>query len=50
MSVRELCEDVAGALVDGHAIKAVQIGGPLGGILPAALLDTAFDTAALADW
>ncbi len=43
MTVRELCEDVAGGLVDGRAIKAVQIGGPLGGILPASLLDTPFD-------
>ncbi|HEX6389059.1 MAG TPA: NAD(P)H-dependent oxidoreductase subunit E [Solirubrobacteraceae bacterium] len=42
-TVRELCEDVAGGLVDGHAIKALQIGGPLGGILPAAQLDTRFD-------
>jgi NADH:ubiquinone oxidoreductase subunit F (NADH-binding)/NADH:ubiquinone oxidoreductase subunit E len=43
MSVRELCEDVAGGLRDGRAIKAVQIGGPLGGILPAGKLDTEFD-------
>jgi len=43
MTVRELCDDVAGGLRDGHAIKAVQIGGPLGGILPASLLDTLFD-------
>ena len=42
-TVRELCEDVAGGLVDGRTIKAVQIGGPLGGILPASLLDTPFD-------
>ncbi len=41
--VRELCEQVAGGMVDGHELKAVQIGGPLGGILPAALLDTPFD-------
>ena len=41
--LRELCEDLAGGLVDGHTIKAVQIGGPLGGILPARLLDTPFD-------
>ena len=34
--VRELCEELAGGLVDGRAIKAVQIGGPLGGILPGA--------------
>jgi NADH:ubiquinone oxidoreductase subunit F (NADH-binding)/NADH:ubiquinone oxidoreductase subunit E len=43
MSVRELCEDVAGGLRDGRQIKAVQIGGPLGGILPASRLDTVFD-------
>jgi NADH:ubiquinone oxidoreductase subunit F (NADH-binding) len=42
LTVRELCEDVAGGLRDGHVIKAVQIGGPLGGILPASLLDTPF--------
>jgi NADH:ubiquinone oxidoreductase subunit F (NADH-binding)/NADH:ubiquinone oxidoreductase subunit E len=43
IAVRELCEEVAGGLRDGRAIKAVQIGGPLGGILPASLLDTPFD-------
>ncbi|HEX4307828.1 MAG TPA: NAD(P)H-dependent oxidoreductase subunit E [Solirubrobacterales bacterium] len=48
MTVRELCEDVAGGLRDGARIKAVQIGGPLGGILPASLLDTAFDFEPLA--
>ena len=42
-TMRALCEDVAGGLVDGHEIKALQIGGPLGGILPASLLDTPFD-------
>jgi NADH:ubiquinone oxidoreductase subunit F (NADH-binding)/NADH:ubiquinone oxidoreductase subunit E len=43
MTLRELCEDVAGGLVDGHTIKALQIGGPLGGILPGWKLDTRFD-------
>lgn len=47
-SVRELCEDVAGGLRDGARLKAVQIGGPLGGILPASLLDTPFDLEPLA--
>ncbi|MEA2143724.1 MAG: bidirectional [NiFe] hydrogenase diaphorase subunit [Solirubrobacteraceae bacterium] len=42
-TVRELCTDAAGGLIDGHAIKALQIGGPLGGILPASQLDTPFD-------
>ena len=41
--MRELCENVAGGLIDGRAIKALQIGGPLGGILPASQLDTPFD-------
>ena len=48
LTVRELCEDVAGGLRDGRSIKAVQIGGPLGGILPASKLDTPFDFDALA--
>jgi NADH:ubiquinone oxidoreductase subunit F (NADH-binding)/NADH:ubiquinone oxidoreductase subunit E len=43
LTVRELCEEVAGGLRDGAVIKAVQIGGPLGGILPASRLDTRFD-------
>jgi len=43
MTVRALCEGVGGGLRDGHGIKAVQIGGPLGGILPASLLDTPLD-------
>ena len=47
-TVRELCQEVAGGLRDGATIKAVQIGGPLGGILPASLLDTRFDFDALA--
>jgi NADH-quinone oxidoreductase subunit F len=42
-SMRELCESLAGGLKDGRRIKAIQIGGPLGGILPASKLDTPFD-------
>jgi NADH:ubiquinone oxidoreductase subunit F (NADH-binding)/NADH:ubiquinone oxidoreductase subunit E len=42
-SMRELCFELAGGMRDGRSLKAVQIGGPLGGILPASLLDTAFD-------
>jgi NADH:ubiquinone oxidoreductase subunit F (NADH-binding)/NADH:ubiquinone oxidoreductase subunit E len=48
MTMRELCEDVAGGLRDGRTIKAVQLGGPLGGILPASKLDTPFDFDTLA--
>jgi NADH:ubiquinone oxidoreductase subunit F (NADH-binding)/NADH:ubiquinone oxidoreductase subunit E len=39
----EICEGLGGGLVEGHSIKALQIGGPLGGILPASKLDTPFD-------
>jgi NADH:ubiquinone oxidoreductase subunit F (NADH-binding)/NADH:ubiquinone oxidoreductase subunit E len=49
LTVRELCEDVAGGMVGSRSIKALQIGGPLGGILPASLLDTVFDFAPLAE-
>lgn len=48
MTMRELCEGLAGGLRDERTIKAVQIGGPLGGILPASLLDTPFDFEPLA--
>jgi NADH:ubiquinone oxidoreductase subunit F (NADH-binding)/NADH:ubiquinone oxidoreductase subunit E len=39
----EICDELGGGLVDGHSIKALQIGGPLGGILPGWKLDTPFD-------
>jgi NADH:ubiquinone oxidoreductase subunit F (NADH-binding)/NADH:ubiquinone oxidoreductase subunit E len=38
-----ICNELGGGLVDGHEIKAVQIGGPLGGILPGTKLATPFD-------
>jgi NADH-quinone oxidoreductase subunit F len=48
-SMRELCEELAGGMRDGHELKALQIGGPLAGILPASQLDVAFDFAPLAE-
>ena len=39
----EICEERGGGLRDGRTIKALQIGGPLGGILPGWELDTPFD-------
>jgi NADH-quinone oxidoreductase subunit F len=39
----EICEQLGGGLRDGHSIKAIQIGGPLGGILPGSKLGTPFD-------
>jgi NADH:ubiquinone oxidoreductase subunit F (NADH-binding)/NADH:ubiquinone oxidoreductase subunit E len=46
--VRELCESLGGGMRDGRTLRALQIGGPLAGILPASLLDTPFDFDALA--
>jgi len=48
ITMRTLCEEVAGGMRDHRTIKALQIGGPLGGILPASRLDTVFDFDALA--
>ena len=48
MPVAELCEGLAGGLRDGRTIKALQIGGPLGGILPAGRMEVAFDFEPLA--
>jgi NADH:ubiquinone oxidoreductase subunit F (NADH-binding)/NADH:ubiquinone oxidoreductase subunit E len=47
--MREICVGLAGGLRDGHTIKALQIGGPLGGILPGSELDTPFDFDELAE-
>jgi NADH:ubiquinone oxidoreductase subunit F (NADH-binding)/NADH:ubiquinone oxidoreductase subunit E len=47
-SIRELCEELAGGMLEGRSIKALQIGGPLAGILPASKLDTPFDFEPLA--
>ena len=40
MTLRELIFDLAGGMADGQTFKAVQVGGPLGGILPESKLDT----------
>jgi NADH:ubiquinone oxidoreductase subunit F (NADH-binding)/NADH:ubiquinone oxidoreductase subunit E len=42
-TMRVLCEELAGGMRDGHELRALQIGGPLAGILPASLLDTPLD-------
>jgi NADH:ubiquinone oxidoreductase subunit F (NADH-binding)/NADH:ubiquinone oxidoreductase subunit E len=47
-SIREICEDLGGGMRDGRSLKALQIGGPLAGILPGHLLDTPFDFEPLA--
>lgn len=49
ISMREICEGLGGGMRDGRSLKALQIGGPLGGILPGWELDTPFDFAPLAE-
>ena len=43
ISLRDIIFDVGGGIKDGGRFKAVQIGGPSGGCLPASLLETPVD-------
>jgi len=49
MTVRQIVEEVGGGVQDGRTLKAVQVGGPSGGCIPAALGDTPVDYEALAE-
>ncbi|MBR6561647.1 MAG: 4Fe-4S binding protein, partial [Oscillospiraceae bacterium] len=42
-TLRDVIFDIAGGIRDGREFKAVQLGGPSGGCVPAALLDTVID-------
>lgn len=43
MTLNELLFDLGGGCADGRTLKAVQLGGPSGGCIPAELLDTRID-------
>jgi len=43
ITIGEIVEDIGGGIRDGRQFKAVQIGGPSGGCLPARLGDTRID-------
>ena len=47
MTLREVIFDIAGGIRDNREFKAVQMGGPSGGCIPAHLLDTIIDYRAL---
>ena len=47
-TLRHVIFDVGGGVKDGRAFKAVQLGGPSGGCVPASLLDTPVDYESLA--
>ena len=46
-TLRDVIFGIAGGIRDGHEFKAVQMGGPSGGCIPAQLLDTIIDYRAL---
>ncbi len=43
ITIREIVEEIGGGIEQGRPFKAVQIGGPSGGCVPAALADTRVD-------
>lgn len=47
-TIRQIVEDIGGGVAPGRTLKAVQIGGPSGGCIPAHLTDTPIDYGALA--
>jgi len=47
VTVREVVENIGGGIRDNKTFKAVQIGGPSGGCLPAEMADTPIDYEAL---
>ncbi len=47
ITIREIVEDIGGGIKDGRPFKAVQMGGPSGGCVPASLADTPVDYEAL---
>jgi formate dehydrogenase iron-sulfur subunit len=47
-TLREIIEDFGGGTATGRAIKAVQVGGPLGAYFPTSMLDLPLDYEALA--
>jgi len=49
ISLREIVEEIGGGVPKGHTFKAAQTGGPSGGCIPAAHLDTPVDYESLRD-
>jgi NADH-quinone oxidoreductase subunit F len=49
MTIREVVEEIGGGMHEGRRFKAVQIGGPSGGCIPASLGDTPIDFEALTE-
>lgn len=43
MTLREIIFDIGGGVPNGKKLKAVQTGGPAGGLIPASMMDTIID-------
>ena len=43
MTIREVVEEIGGGVAEGRQFKAIQIGGPSGGCIPASMADTKID-------
>jgi len=43
ITIRQIVEEIGGGIANGKKFKAVQIGGPSGGCIPASMSDTAID-------
>jgi NADH:ubiquinone oxidoreductase subunit F (NADH-binding)/Pyruvate/2-oxoacid:ferredoxin oxidoreductase delta subunit len=49
ITINEIVEDIGGGIADGHKFKAILVGGPSGGCIPASLGDTPVDYEALSE-
>jgi NADH-quinone oxidoreductase subunit F len=49
ITIREIVDEIGGGVTEGRRFKAVQVGGPSGGCVPAELADTPVDYEALAE-
>ncbi|OGC04474.1 hypothetical protein A2276_08735 [candidate division WOR-1 bacterium RIFOXYA12_FULL_43_27] len=49
LTIKEIVEDIGGGVKKGRKFKAVQIGGPSGGCIPASLSDTSVDYESLTE-
>ncbi|HOZ48303.1 MAG TPA: NADH-ubiquinone oxidoreductase-F iron-sulfur binding region domain-containing protein [Candidatus Hydrogenedentes bacterium] len=49
MTIRQIVDEIGGGVANGRTLKAVQIGGPSGGCIPAALADIPVDYEALTE-
>jgi NADH-quinone oxidoreductase subunit F len=47
ITIRKIVEEIGGGVPDGHEFKAIQIGGPSGGCIPASMADIPIDYSSL---